>query len=72
MFILNRVALLMIRFYQVSISPYLVPSCRFTPSCSQYAYAAFLKYNCFKAMYLSIKRILKCNPFHSGGYDPLS
>ncbi|MCL1827566.1 MAG: membrane protein insertion efficiency factor YidD [Candidatus Cloacimonetes bacterium] len=61
----------MINFYQKCISPYLPPSCRFTPTCSNYSKEAFMKYNFFKALYLTIKRILKCNPFHPGGYDPL-
>ncbi|MDH4128954.1 MAG: membrane protein insertion efficiency factor YidD [Spirochaetota bacterium] len=60
-----------IRFYQKLISPLFPPSCRFYPSCSEYARLAFLKYSFFKAFYLSLKRLIKCQPFHPGGYDPL-
>ncbi|MCK4695085.1 MAG: membrane protein insertion efficiency factor YidD [Candidatus Cloacimonetes bacterium] len=69
--ILNKTALLIIRFYNKIISPLLPPSCRFTPTCSQYSQQAFKKYNFFKALKLSLVRILKCHPFHKGGYDPL-
>ena len=62
----------LIRFYQVCISP-LKPaaSCRFTPTCSQYALEAFRKYGLFKGFYLSIKRILRCHPWGGSGYDPV-
>ncbi|HPM05192.1 MAG TPA: membrane protein insertion efficiency factor YidD [Candidatus Cloacimonas sp.] len=61
----------LIRFYQLALSPLLPRSCRFTPSCSSYGYAAFQKYNFFKAFCLTAWRILRCNPFNKGGYDPL-
>lgn len=60
-----------IKFYRKYISPYKKPCCRFYPTCSQYALEAFEKYGCIKGGYLSVKRILKCHPFHKGGYDPL-
>ncbi|HOD52948.1 MAG TPA: membrane protein insertion efficiency factor YidD [Candidatus Cloacimonadota bacterium] len=60
-----------IRFYQKIISPVIPPSCRFTPTCSEYARQAFMKYPLHKALFLSLKRILKCHPFHPGGHDPL-
>lgn len=60
-----------IKFYRKYISPYKKPCCRFYPTCSQYALEAFTKYGCIKGGYLSVKRILKCHPFHEGGYDPL-
>ena len=60
-----------INFYQKVISPFLPASCRFYPSCSQYSKEAFIKYGTFKGMFLSLIRILKCNPFHPGGHDPL-
>ncbi|HHE39371.1 MAG TPA: membrane protein insertion efficiency factor YidD [Candidatus Cloacimonetes bacterium] len=69
--IFNIPILLLIGFYRRIISPVLPPTCRFTPTCSNYAFQAFKKYNLFKAMKLSIFRILKCHPFHPGGYDPL-
>ncbi|MFP4465634.1 MAG: membrane protein insertion efficiency factor YidD [Candidatus Goldiibacteriota bacterium] len=60
-----------ITFYQKILSPFLPSSCRFYPACSQYSKEAFLKYGVFKGGYLSLKRIIKCNPFHPGGLDPL-
>ncbi len=60
-----------IKFYRKYISPYKKPCCRFYPTCSEYALLAFQKYGCIKGGYLAVKRILKCHPFHSGGYDPL-
>ena len=62
----------LIRFYQVCLSPLKGgPSCRFTPTCSQYAIEAIEKYGAFKGGWLAFKRILRCNPFHKGGYDPV-
>ncbi|HPT72008.1 MAG TPA: membrane protein insertion efficiency factor YidD [Candidatus Cloacimonadota bacterium] len=67
----NSPLILLIRFYQRYITHMLPPSCRFQPTCSHYALQAFSKYPFFKALYLSVRRILKCHPFHKGGYDPL-
>ena len=61
----------LIRFYQHAISPYFPPCCRYTPTCSQYALEAIRKYGPFKGGYLALRRILRCNPFHPGGYDPV-
>lgn len=60
-----------IRFYQKYISPLHPRCCRFTPSCSQYALEAIQKYGSGKGTFLAIKRILRCNPFFKGGYDPV-
>lgn len=60
-----------VRFYQQAISPYLPPSCRYVPTCSTYAIQAIEKYGAAKGSYLAAKRILRCNPFHKGGYDPV-
>ena len=62
----------LIRFYQVCISP-LKPAgtCRFTPTCSQYALEAFKRHGLFKGFYLSLKRILRCHPWGGSGYDPV-
>ena len=68
---MKKLLLALIRFYQGYISPLLGPRCRFHPTCSQYAFEAVSKYGAFKGSWLSIKRILKCHPFHPGGYDPL-
>ena len=60
-----------IRFYQKFISPLKGPTCRFYPTCSTYSIEAIKKYGPIKGSYLSLIRILKCHPFHPGGYDPL-
>ena len=62
---------LLIRFYRTFISPLKPPTCRFYPTCSLYAIEAIEKYGAFKGSYLVGKRILKCHPFHEGGYDPV-
>jgi putative membrane protein insertion efficiency factor len=61
----------MIVVYQKLISPILLPSCRFYPSCSTYASLALKKYGIIKGGMLSLMRILRCHPLHPGGYDPL-
>ncbi|MCB5259808.1 MAG: membrane protein insertion efficiency factor YidD [Candidatus Cloacimonetes bacterium] len=66
-----QLIMMLIRFYQLSISPFLPKTCRFTPTCSTYALQAYQRYNLLKATYLSSWRILRCNPFCKGGYDPL-
>lgn len=63
--------LFLIRFYRAYISPLKPPCCRFTPTCSEYALEAVKRYGPRKGMWLSLKRIAKCHPFHKGGYDPL-
>ena len=60
-----------IRFYQREISPLSPPRCRYIPTCSQYALEAVEKYGAIKGIFLATKRILRCNPFHKGGYDPV-
>ena len=68
---MKRVLLAMVKFYRVAISPYRPSCCRFYPTCSQYAREAIEKYGALKGGYLSLRRILRCNPFHKGGYDPV-
>ncbi|MEC1261988.1 membrane protein insertion efficiency factor YidD [Bacillus swezeyi] len=63
--------MLVIRIYQKWISPILPPSCRFYPTCSNYGLEAIEKHGAFKGGWLTIKRILKCHPFHPGGVDPV-
>ena len=63
--------LLLIRFYRAAISPLFPPSCRYVPTCSQYAMEAIGKYGAAKGGWLALKRILRCHPFHKGGYDPV-
>ena len=69
--ILKKSFLLLIRFYQVGISPLIGPGCRFQPTCSQYAIIAINRYGVVKGTYLAVRRLLKCHPFHKGGYDPV-
>ncbi|MDO5755212.1 MAG: membrane protein insertion efficiency factor YidD [Tissierellia bacterium] len=69
---MKKIAILLIRAYQKFISPLMGEGkCKFVPTCSEYAMEAFQKYPFFKALRLSIGRILRCNPFNDGGYDPL-
>jgi uncharacterized protein len=63
--------ILLIRFYQLVISPWLGPRCRFTPTCSQYGLQAFRKYGIFKGFWLTARRIARCHPWGGHGYDPL-
>lgn len=67
----KRIMLGMIRFYRRFISPMFPPCCRFTPTCSAYALEAIQKYGALKGGYLAVRRILRCHPFHPGGYDPV-
>lgn len=60
-----------IKIYRKFISPLKPKSCRFYPTCSEYAICAVAKYGAIKGSYLAIKRILRCHPFNTGGYDPL-
>lgn len=68
---MKKIAIILIRGYQKFISPMFLPTCRFDPTCSTYFIQALEKYGFFKGSYLGIRRILKCHPFHKGGYDPL-
>lgn len=68
---MRRVALALIRFYQGFISPLFPPSCRFTPTCSQYSYEAISRYGLVKGGWLSVKRVSRCHPFSAGGHDPV-
>jgi len=62
---------LLIRFYQVAISPFTPAACRFEPSCSNYTLQAFTKHGVLKGSWLSVKRIISCNPWGKSGYDPV-
>ena len=68
---LSWLLVLPIRFYQLCISPLLGPSCRFTPTCSEYARQAILKHGPIRGQYLAIRRLLRCHPWGGSGYDPV-
>ena len=61
----------LIRTYQYAISPYMAPSCRYTPTCSEYAIEAFQRFGFFRGLILSVRRIFTCHPWHHGGHDPV-
>jgi len=68
---LARLSILMIRGYQVALSPLLPSACRYVPSCSRYTAEAIEKYGALRGGWMGMKRILRCHPFHAGGYDPV-
>lgn len=68
---IKRIFIFLIRIYKTLISPFLPQSCRFTPTCSGYSVEAIERYGVIKGIFLGSKRILKCHPFHPGGYDPV-
>jgi uncharacterized protein len=61
----------LVRGYQLVISPFLPPSCRFTPSCSQYALEAITRHGAVRGTWLAARRLVRCHPFHPGGFDPV-
>lgn len=69
--LLSRLLILPIRLYQFCISPMFPASCRFTPTCSQYAIEAIRKHGPLKGLWLAIRRLLRCHPWGGSGYDPV-
>jgi putative membrane protein insertion efficiency factor len=69
--ILGRLFVTVVRVYRLCISPYLIPCCRFYPSCSEYAIIAIGRYGPLKGSFLALMRLLRCHPLHPGGYDPV-
>ncbi len=65
----SKLAISLVKFYKFFISPLFPPSCRFYPSCSDYSIQAFSRYGFLKGLWLTIKRIIRCNPFNPGGID---
>lgn len=68
---MKKIFIKLIRLYQRYISPLTPPTCRFHPTCSNYAIEAISEHGVLKGTWLAIKRILKCHPFHPGGFDPV-
>lgn len=66
-----RIVLWLLRIYRYAISPLLGPSCRFYPSCSEYAHEAFCRHGLTRGGWLSLRRLLRCHPWHCGGHDPV-
>ena len=69
---MKKAVIKVIRIYQLVLSPTLGGNCRFQPTCSQYAIDALNEHGVFKGVFLSLKRIAKCHPFHPGGFDPVN
>lgn len=69
---MKYILIFFVRVYQILVSPFLpANSCRFYPTCSQYAIEAIQKHGAIRGLTLAVKRILKCHPYHEGGYDPV-
>jgi hypothetical protein len=68
---MKSIIIFLIRAYQLGISPYIGPHCRYTPTCSAYFIEAVQKYGALKGSWLGIRRILRCHPGRPGGYDPV-
>jgi uncharacterized protein len=68
---MKHLALGLLRVYKYAVSPLLPPSCRFVPTCSEYAAEAIAKHGFLKGSWLGVKRISRCHPFCAGGYDPV-
>ncbi len=69
--LLTRGLIVLIRGYQVAISPLLPPACRYYPTCSQYTLEAVRRYGAIRGSWLGIRRLCRCHPWHPGGYDPV-
>ena len=68
----TTVAMTAIRGYKLIVSPWLPAACRFTPTCSEYAYEAVERYGTFRGLIRAAARVLRCHPLHRGGFDPLT
>ena len=71
MYLMSKILIVLIVFYQKYISPLKPATCRFYPSCSDYAIQSIQKHGFYKGIFLALRRILKCHPYHAGGYDPV-
>lgn len=68
---MKKLLIFFIRYYQTAISPYKRPCCKYYPTCSNYAVEAIERFGALKGFFLALFRILRCNPFSRGGYDPV-
>lgn len=68
---MRRLLIALIRVYQYTISPYLAPSCRYTPTCSRYSIEAIQQFGVIRGSWMAARRISRCHPWHEGGYDPV-
>lgn len=71
MYILSLPLIMLIRIYQMAISPWMGPKCRFTPTCSNYGLEALKRHGLFKGVWLTAKRVSRCHPWGGSGYDPV-
>jgi putative membrane protein insertion efficiency factor len=68
---MRHILIALIKLYRYAISPYLAPSCRYTPTCSSYAIEAVQRFGIFRGSWLAVRRIGRCHPWHAAGYDPV-
>jgi len=68
---MRQILIALIKLYRYAISPYLAPSCRYTPTCSSYAIEAVQRFGIFRGGWLAMRRISRCHPWHEAGYDPV-
>jgi putative membrane protein insertion efficiency factor len=68
---MKHILIFLVRVYRLMLSPILPPSCRYYPTCSAYALEALQKYGAVKGTWLAVRRVLRCHPWHEGGYDPV-
>ncbi|HEY5762560.1 MAG TPA: membrane protein insertion efficiency factor YidD [Rhodocyclaceae bacterium] len=68
---MKRLLIVLVKGYRLMISPFLPPSCRHAPSCSEYAVEALTRHGATRGSWLTLKRISRCHPWHDGGYDPV-
>ncbi|RJQ52712.1 MAG: membrane protein insertion efficiency factor YidD [Desulfobacteraceae bacterium] len=68
---MEKLVFILLRTYQIALSPFLGPACRFYPTCSEYAYQAVAAHGVSRGLRLALRRLLRCHPFHPGGVDPV-
>ncbi len=68
---MTKLAVMVVRGYQLIVSPWLAPRCRFYPSCSCYSIDALQEHGALRGLWLTVRRLARCHPFHSGGHDPV-